>query len=295
MRAGTNVTFSSRIIPHASASQHFRMRGRPIAQTLSCIFLAASTAVTPRASFHHSPAMLYSHAAAVDAYTFPHLHPASRANSRALDDALAASRAAGLPPYMLAPAQGKFLALHCRASNVTHALEIGTLGGYSAIWVASENPQLRLTTVEYDPRHADVARKNIARAGLADRVEVLQGAGVDVLARLGEEIRRGRRVKFGFVFIDADKPNNWNYFRLAKDLVRTNSVICVDNIVGRHGELVGRGRGDPDVEGSREAVVNAGKEPGVDAVVIQTLTEKSSDGWLSAVVNPEDGPRHSEL
>lgn len=239
--------------------------------------------------------MSYGHAAAVDAYTFPKLHPTSRPNSRALEDTLTASRAAGLPPYMLAPAQGKFLALHCRASNVTHALEVGTLGGYSAIWIASENPQLRLTTIEYNPRHVDVARKNIERAGLADRVEVVHGAGVDVLARLGDDISQGRRPKFDFVFIDADKPNNWNYFRLAKNLVRPNSIICVDNIVGRNGELADRSDRHSDVQGSRKAVINAGKEPDVNAVVIQTLTEKSSDGWLWAVVTPEDSSRLSEL
>lgn len=281
------------------ALQPTRMRPHPLALTVTGIASILLATKTPLAqNLHPRPisAMPVSHAAAVDAYTFPHLHPASRPNSRALDNALRASSAAGLPPYMLAPAQGKFLALHCRAANVTHALEVGTLGGYSAIWLTSENPQLHLTSVEYDRHHVDVARKNIERAGLSDRVEVVQGRGVDVLARLGDEVRRGGRPRFGFVFIDADKPNNWTYLKMAKGLVKPGSVICVDNIVGRHGELVERGTRDPDVVGSRTAVERAGKEAGVDAVVLQTVTEKSSDGWLWAVVtDPGDEAGHSEL
>jgi predicted O-methyltransferase YrrM len=220
---------------------------------------------------------------AVDVYTFPHSHPASRPNAKVLEDVRTASRAAGLPDYELSPTQGKFLALHCRASGVTHALEVGTLGGYSAIWMASENPQLRLTTIEYNPTHVRVARKNIELAGLMDRIEVIHGAGIDVLARLLEEVKAGTRPQFGFVFIDADKVNNWNYFQLAKDMVKPNSVICIDNIV-RGGQLADPSDTDPVVLASRGVVENAGKEPGVDSVVIQTVGEKSYDGWLWAVI-----------
>ncbi|KAK9370455.1 S-adenosyl-L-methionine-dependent methyltransferase [Lipomyces kononenkoae] len=221
---------------------------------------------------------------AVDAYAFSHSHPASQPNAKALENARMASMAAGLPDIALSPAQGKFLALHCRASAVTHALEVGTLGGYSAIWVASENPQLRLTTIEYNPKHVAVARKNIELAGLSDRIEVIQGAGIDVLASLRDEVVAGTRPQFGFVFIDADKENNWNYFKLAKDMVKSNSVICVDNVV-RGGRLADLGNTEPYVVASREVVENAGKEPGVDSVVIQTVGEKSYDGWLWAVVS----------
>lgn len=221
---------------------------------------------------------------AVDKYTFSHSHPASRPNTSALENALTASRAAGLPDYSLSPTQGKFLALHCQASGVMHALEVGTLGGYSAIWLASENPQLRLTTVEYNPKHVAVARKNINLAGLSDRIEVIHGTALDVLTRLRDEVKAGARPQFGFVFIDADKENNWNYFKLAKDMVKPNSVICIDNIV-REGQLADHRNTDPDVVGSREVVENAGKEPGVNSVVIQTVGEKSYDGWLWAVVS----------
>jgi len=221
--------------------------------------------------------------AAVDAYSFPHSHPASRPNAEVLEKVIRASREAGLPEYAVSPAQGKFLALHCRASRVTHALEVGTLGGYAAIWLASENPQLRLTTVEYNPRHVEVARKNIESAGLSDRVEVIHGTGVDVLGRLRDEVRARMRPQFGFVFIDADKQNNWNYFKLAKDMVLPNSVICVDNVVC-DGDLADPGNIDPYIVASRRVVENVGKEPGVDSVVVQTVCEKSYDGWLWALV-----------
>jgi predicted O-methyltransferase YrrM len=220
----------------------------------------------------------------VDAYALLHSHPPSRPNTTALEKAITASREAGLPEISVSAAQGKFLALHCRAAGVVHALEVGTLGGYSAIWFASENPALHLTTVEYNPLHVEVARKNIESAGLSDRVEVVHGAGVDVLARLRDEVSAGTRPPFGFVFIDADKENNWNYFKLAKQMVKPNSVICVDNVV-RRGDLADLGNTEPFILASRRVVENVGKEPGVDSVVLQTVGEKSYDGWLWAVVS----------
>ena len=219
----------------------------------------------------------------VDAYTLKHLHPASRPNAKALENTLKASDAGGLPDYNLSSAQAKFLALHCRTAGVTHSLEVGTLGGYSAIWLASENPQLHLTTIEYRRKHVEVARKNIELAGLSDRIEVIHGTGIEVLTRLSEEVKAGKRPKFGFVFIDADKDNNWNYFKLSKGMVKPNSVICIDNIV-REGQLADLSDTDPYVVASRQVVINAGKEPGVDSVVLQTVGEKSYDGWLWSVV-----------
>ncbi|KAA8644078.1 hypothetical protein EYZ11_005468 [Aspergillus tanneri] len=221
---------------------------------------------------------------AVDTYAFRQSHPASQSNTQELVNAQAASQAAGLPSYALSPAQGKFLALHCRTAKVTHALEVGTLGGYSAIWMASENPQLQLTTIEHNSRHVEVARANIEHAGLSDRVQVIHGAALAVLSRLSDEVRAGIRPRFGFVFIDADKVNNWRYFQLARDMVHPNSVICVDNIV-RDGQLVDFYDPDPSVRGSREVVENAGRAPGVDSVVLQTVGEKGYDGWLWAVIS----------
>ncbi|KAK4112808.1 S-adenosyl-L-methionine-dependent methyltransferase [Canariomyces notabilis] len=221
---------------------------------------------------------------AVDAYSFSHCHPASRPNTTILENTLKATEEAGLPAIAVSPSQGKFLALHCRSHGVTHALEVGTLGGYSAIWLASANPHLvKLTTVEYDAHHVEVARKNIEAAGLSDRIEVIHGAALDVLPKLQEEVKAGKREKFGFVFIDADKVNNWNYFKMALEMVRPNSVICVDNVV-RRGKLADADNTEEGVVGSRQVVENAGKEKGVDAVVLQTVGEKGYDGWLWALV-----------
>lgn len=221
---------------------------------------------------------------AVDKYALSHTHPSTRPNTQILEETLAASEKAGLTRYAVSPAQAKFLALHCRTAGVTHALEVGTLGGYSAIWMAVENPQLHLTSVEYDPHHVEIARKNIQNAGLMDRIEVIHGAGVDVLSKLREEVQAGIRPPFGFVFIDADKENNWRYFELAKGMVTPGSVICVDNVV-RDGMVAELSYSDAHLEGPREVIEKAAREDGVDSVVMQTVGEKGYDGWLWAVVD----------
>ncbi|KAK3900312.1 S-adenosyl-L-methionine-dependent methyltransferase [Staphylotrichum tortipilum] len=228
----------------------------------------------------HTPSPTWS---SVDAYALTHTHPATRPNAAILAQTLAASAAAGLPEISVSAAQGKFLALHCRAARVTRALEVGTLGGYSAIWLASENPGLHVTSVEVNPVHAEVARGNVKAAGLEGRVEVVLGSGVDVLGRLKGEVERGERERFGFVFVDADKENNWEYVKLAKKMVGSGGVICVDNIV-RRGKLVEEGSQEAGVLGSRRVVENVGREEGLDAVVLQTVGEKSYDGWLWIVV-----------
>ncbi|KAK0616122.1 S-adenosyl-L-methionine-dependent methyltransferase [Bombardia bombarda] len=222
--------------------------------------------------------------AAVDAYVMPHSHPSSRPNTAALQHALTASKAAGLPDISAPPAQAKFLALQCRLLGVTHALEVGTLGGYTAIWLASENPQLHVTTVEYNPHNADVARGNIEFAGLSDRIDVILGAGLDVLASLKEEVLTGKRPPFGFTFIDADKPNSWNYFSLAVDMSKPKAAICVDNVVCG-GKIADPENDHPRILGGRNVIEKAGKDPRVDSVVLQTVGEKNYDGQLWAVVN----------
>lgn len=221
---------------------------------------------------------------AVDAYAVSHGHPDTRPHAKALQDTISASDKAGLPSHSLSPAQAKFLSLHCRTANVTHALEIGTLGGYSAIWMVSQNPQLHLTTIEYDQHHYKTAKRNIDLSGVGDRIEVIHGTALNILSRLREEVHSGERPPFGFTFIDADKVNNWKYFQMAKDISKPNSVICVDNIV-RDGHLVSFDDNDSYLRGCREVVEKAGKEPGVDSVVLQTVGEKGYDGWLWAVIS----------
>lgn len=222
--------------------------------------------------------------AVVDQYTNSHTHPKSRANTEALRRGLAASKEAGLPDIAASSAQAKFLALFIRSVGVTHALEIGTLGGLTAIWLASENPQLHVTTIEVNPDNAEVARKNIESAGLSDRIEVILGKGIDVIGQLKQEVLEGKRPRFGFFFIDADKENNWNYFNVAADISKPRAVIVVDNVV-RGGRIVDPSNTDPRVNGTRQVIENAGKDPRVDSVVLQTVGDKGHDGWLWAVVN----------
>ncbi|EFQ36839.1 hypothetical protein CGRA01v4_04245 [Colletotrichum graminicola] len=230
-------------------------------------------------SYRHNPRW-----AAVDEYALKQTHPPSRPNTRPLQHALSLSSEAGLPDYSLPACHAKFLALHCRTASVRHALEVGTLGGYTAIWLASENPQMTVTTIEQDFRNVVVARQNIKLAGLSDSIEVVHGSGIDVLTKLRDEVRQGLRPRFGFTFIDADKVNNWNYLKLAKDMMEPKSVICIDNIV-RDGFLADLDTRDPYILGCREVVEKAAQEPGLDSVVLQTVGEKGYDGWLWAVVD----------
>ena len=167
--------------------------------------------------------------------------------------------------------------------GVTHALEVGTLGGYAAIWLATENPTLRVTTVEANPQHAAVARDNIRAAGVADRVDVVLGAGLDVLPKLLDEIRAGARERFGFTFIDADKLNNYNYFDLAVQMSSgPRACICVDNIISK-GRLAmeGEAAGNEMVRGARECVERVGRDERVEGTVLQTVGEKDYDGFVS--------------
>jgi len=221
----------------------------------------------------------------IDAYTNTHTHPSDRPNTTTLSQTLTNSKSSSLPDIALSPAQAKFLALFLRATHTTTALELGTLGGYTSIFLASENPQLHITTVEIDPRNAEVARKNINAAGLGDRIEVIEGAGVDVIRKLQEEVKEGKRERFGFVFIDADKENNWTYFDVAAGITVPRGVIVVDNVV-RGGRIVDESlKGDKRVAGAREVIEKAGKDGRVDSTVLQTVGEKGHDGWLWAVVN----------
>lgn len=224
---------------------------------------------------------------AVDGYTMSHLHPSTKPNASALQHTLDTSKAAGLPDISASPTQSKFMALQCRVLGVTHALEVGTLGGYSAIWLASENPQMeKLTTIEYDPKHVEVARKNIAYAGLEDRIEVIQGSALEVLGKLKQEIDEGKRPGFGFFFIDADKPNNLNYFNAAVEMALPKAMICVDNVV-RGGRIVDENATDPKDAAGRVLVEGVAKDERVESVVMQTVGEKSYDGCLWAILKEQ--------
>ncbi|KAL9063358.1 MAG: hypothetical protein Q9161_009506 [Pseudevernia consocians] len=221
----------------------------------------------------------------IDAYTMSHLHPPSSPNHAALARTLQVCHDKGLPDIGCPSPHGKFFALQCRMLGVKHALEVGTLGGYSAIWLATENPTMTVTTIEFDPEHASVARENINAAGVADRVDLILGAGMDVLPKLHEDIQSGKRERFGFTFVDADKLNNWNYFDWAVKMSVPRACVCVDNVVSK-GKLAMEEAavGNDMVRGARECVERVGRDERVDATVLQTVGEKDYDGFLMAVV-----------
>jgi predicted O-methyltransferase YrrM len=198
----------------------------------------------------------------------------------ALDATLAASRAAGLPAIQVTPNQGKLLYLLAILCGARRILEVGTLGGYSTIWLARALPtDGRLITLEIDPKYAEVARANIANAGLADHVEVRVGQALDTLSQLAKQ----RTEPFDFVFIDADKQNNAEYFRWALTLSTAGSVIIVDNVV-RRGAVVDGDANDPEVQGTRRLIEALAAEPRVSATAIQTVGSKSYDGFALALV-----------
>ena len=204
----------------------------------------------------------------------------------ALDAARAASAAAGLPAIAVSPAQGKLLHLLARMINARRILEIGTLAGYSTIWLARAlPPDGCLITLESQPRHAEVARANIARARLADLVDVRIGEALDTVPRLAEA-----EELFDLVFIDADKPHNADYFTWSVRLTRPGGVIIVDNVV-RGGNVLEADTADPDVQGVRRLNEVMAAEPSVSATTIQTVGAKGYDGFTIAVVGQSAGPR----
>jgi predicted O-methyltransferase YrrM len=198
----------------------------------------------------------------------------------ALDAALEASAAAGLPPIGVSPVQGKLLQLLARIQGARNILEIGTLGGYSTIWLARALPaDGRLITLEYEPKHAEVARANLVRAGLAGVVELRVGRALDTLPQLAAE----GRGPFDFIFIDADKPSTADYFAWSLKLSRTGSVIIVDNVV-RKGAVSDAASDDPNVRGMRRFFEALAAEKRVNATVIQTVGSKGYDGFAIAFV-----------
>jgi predicted O-methyltransferase YrrM len=196
-----------------------------------------------------------------------------------LDDAQRAATAAGLPAIAVSAAQGKFLHILARLHRSRRVLEIGTLGGYSTIWLARALPaDGRLISLEFDPKHADVARANVRHAGLSERVDVRVGRAVDSLPALagGEP--------FDLVFIDADKPSTPDYVRWALKLTRPGSVIVVDNVI-RDGKILDASGTDANVAGMRDALALMAAEPRLTTTALQMVGAKGYDGFAIAVVN----------
>ena len=201
----------------------------------------------------------------------------------ALDAALEASKEAGLPAIAVAPTQGKLLYLLARLQGARRILEIGTLGGYSTIWLARAlPPEGRLITLESLPRHAEVARANIARAKLAAKVEVRVGQALATLPLLAAE----KAGPFDVVFIDADKPNNPAYLEWALKLTSKGSLIIGDNVV-REGRVADARSSDPGVQGVQRFNELLAAEPRVTATAIQTVGVKGYDGFAVALVKAD--------
>ena len=195
----------------------------------------------------------------------------------ALAAALQASDEAGLPQIAVSAQQGKFLCLLAGAIQARRILEVGTLGGFSTIWLArGAGPQGRVVTLEYEPKHAEVARANLQRAGVADRVEVVVGAALDTLPTL-------TGAPFDLVFIDADKENYAAYLQWAVRLARPGSVIVVDNVI-REGRILDLDSGDARVRATRQTLQLMGEHPRLDTAVIQTVGAKHWDGFALALV-----------
>ena len=197
-----------------------------------------------------------------------------------LQAALQASAAAGLPAISVTPNQGKLLHLLARLVRARRILEIGTLGGYSTIWLARALPaDGLLITLELDPQHAAIARTNIARAGLDRMVDLRLGPASDVLTQL---IDAGEK-PFDFVFIDADKASTPDYFTQSLRLTRPGSLIVIDNVI-RGGRVIDANCPDPDIQGIRRTFELLAAEPRVTATALQTVGSKGYDGFAIALV-----------
>jgi predicted O-methyltransferase YrrM len=215
----------------------------------------------------------------VDSYIVERLMPPDPA----LDAALAANKAAGLPAIDVSPPQGKLLNFFARMIGARRVLEIGTLGGYSTIWLARAlPPDGVVVTLEALSAHAETARKNIERAGLAARVDLRVGPALETLPLLASE----GGAPFDLVFIDADKSGNPDYLGWAKKLSRPGSLIVVDNVV-RHGALIDPSRDDADIQGIRRFFDLLAEDPRLSATAIQTVGSKGWDGFALVLVERE--------
>ena len=216
----------------------------------------------------------------MDAYLAAIVH----ADDEVLRNALSRSEAAGLPDIQVSAPQGKLLMLLARMCGARRILEIGTLGGYSTIWLARALPaEGRLVSLEIDPLHAEVARANLAGAALRAAVEVRVGRALDTLP----ELARDGAAPFDLVFIDADKASNAEYLDWAVRLSRPGAVIVIDNVV-RGGRILDESSDDPSIVGTRRLFEMIRADSRLDATVLQTVGVKGYDGFVIAVVNESD-------
>src|SRR5215468_552991 len=215
----------------------------------------------------------------VDQYFIEQLH----LSDPVLDAAMQANTAAELPAIDVAPNQGKFLNILARLTNSKKILEIGTLGGYSTIWLARALPPGgRLISLEFNPKHAEVAKSNLRQAGLSGRVEVRVGAALDSLPQIETE----GIAPFDFIFIDADKPNNPGYLEWAVKLSRPGTFIIVDNVV-RDGAVSDASSTDPTILGTRKMFDLMSRDARLSSTALQTVGSKGYDGFALAIVTDQ--------
>jgi len=199
-----------------------------------------------------------------------------------LDAALDANRTADLPAIDVTPLQGRFLEILVRSTGARRVLEIGTLGGYSTIWLARALPHDGLViTLELEPKHAAIAKKNIAAAGLSSRVDLRIGPAAETLKSLAEE----HAAPFDFIFIDADKAGYPEYLRYSLSLSRPGTLIVADNVV-RDGKVIEPSNPDPNIQGVRRFTEIAAAESRLSTTVLQTVGSKGYDGFAISVVLP---------
>jgi predicted O-methyltransferase YrrM len=198
----------------------------------------------------------------------------------AFDAALAANRKADLPAIDVTSLQGRFLELLVRISGARRVLEIGTLGGYSTLWLARALPQDgQVVTLELEPRHAEIARANLQNAGLSDRVDLRVGRAAELLKALAG----GKTAPFDLIFIDADKASYPEYLGLSLKLSRPGTVIVADNVV-RDGKVIEPKNPDPNLQGVRRFTDLIAAEPRLSSTVLQTVGSKGYDGFAISVV-----------
>ncbi|KAF2670457.1 O-methyltransferase [Microthyrium microscopicum] len=222
---------------------------------------------------------------AVDKYNWSHLHAGNtKPDPDMLEKVLQSSTDGGLPPIAVSPAHGKFLQIQARLMGAKNIMEVGMLGGYSTIWLASSSPDAKVTSIEIDEDFAALAKKHFGWAGVEKQIEVKVGSAMSEMPKLVEEVKAGKREKIDLAFIDANKPNNLEYFNWCVEMARPGACIIIDNVV-RMGRVVDPSAfEDPNVAGTRRAIEAIGKDSRVDATILQMVGDKSYDGFLTAIV-----------
>lgn len=223
--------------------------------------------------------------AAVDNYNWEHLHAAgSHPDPKLMDEILESSKSSGLPPIAVSPAHGKFLQLQARMIQARNIIEVGMLGGYSTVWLATSHPDAKVTSIEIDADFAALAKTHFQKAGVDKQIEVRVASAMDELPRIVQEVKDGKRPKIDMAFIDANKPNNLDYFNWCVEIARPGACIVVDNVVRMGGVVDEKRFEEPNIKGTRRLIDGVGKDKRVDATILQIVGGKNYDGFLTAVV-----------